>query len=103
MALITVNSKRYIHTIICTLGIYLLSHNMSTHQDIYTIILCWKLTWNMVKYYTLVILIFLLGLYFGSESHSANHLSDFSAASCTEPLLVLSIWPSHIQAIPHEC
>jgi len=46
--------------------------------------------------YTLVISIFLLGLYLGSESRSANHLPDFSAASCTEPLLVLSTWPSLI-------
>jgi len=57
--------------------------------------------------YTLVISIFLLGLYLGLESRSANRLPDFSAASCTEPLLVLSTWPSPwpslTQAIHHEC
>jgi hypothetical protein len=41
-----------------------------------------------------------IGLYLGSESRSANRLPDFSAASCTEPLLVLSTWPHHTQAIP---
>jgi hypothetical protein len=51
--------------------------------------------------YTLVILIFLLGLqYLGSELRSANRLPDFSAVSCTEPLLVLSTWLPHMQAIP---
>jgi hypothetical protein len=53
--------------------------------------------------YTLVISIFLFGLYLGLELRSANSLPDFSAASCTKPLPVLSTWPSHTQAIPHEC
>src|SRR5882762_4137295 len=47
--------------------------------------------------YTLVISFFFL---LGSELRSANRLSDFSAAPCTEPLLVLSTWPHHTQAIP---
>ena len=42
----------------------------------------------------------LLGPYLGSESRSANRLPDFSAASCTEPLLLPSICPPHTQAIP---
>ena len=53
--------------------------------------------------FTLVIPFCSLGLYLGSESRSANRLPDFSAASCTEPLLVLSTWPHHTQAIPVAC
>ena len=50
--------------------------------------------------YTPVTPFFLLGLYLGSESRSANRLRDFSAASCTEPLLLPSTWLPHMQAIP---
>jgi len=50
--------------------------------------------------YTPVTPFFLLGLYLGSESRSANRLPDFSATSRTEPLLLPSICPSHTQAIP---
>ena len=49
MALLIVNSKKvhtYNHLHPCHLT---LSHNMSTHQAIYTIIICWKLTLNTVK------------------------------------------------------
>ena len=50
--------------------------------------------------YTPVTPFFLLGLYLGSESRSANRLPDFSATSRTEPLLLPSICPPHTQAIP---
>jgi hypothetical protein len=53
--------------------------------------------------FTLVIPFCSLGLYLGSKLRSANRLPDFSAAPCTEPLLVLSTRPHHTQAIPVAC
>ena len=50
--------------------------------------------------YTPVIPLFSLGLYLGSKLRSANRLPDFSAALCTNLLLVLSTWLPHMQAIP---
>jgi len=54
----------------------------------------------LTECYTLVISIFLLGLYWSNRAVPIA-LPDFSAVSCTEPLLVLSIW--HTLTVLYAC